>query len=125
VPIEKTLDPSRRFVRLDYGPQAPTPQETLEAISSVLSDSRLPPDIGILINARALAEPPSPERVRRMVTAFAEQTTRLRDRRFAVVYAGGSATFGMLRMAQLLASELPSTLAMFETLEEAEAWLKR
>ena len=45
------------------------------------------------------------------------------SRRIAVVYAGDKATFGMLRMAQLV-SDMPTTFETFTDIEAAEEWLR-
>ena len=121
--IEAALDPSGRFVLLTYGDADPAPGETQETILRVLSDPKTPADAGLLIDRRSVKETPSAERVRQLTTALGRQTELFRGRRVAVVYSGGLATYGLLRMAQTLSAKNPSTLEGFTSMEEAVAWL--
>ena len=121
--IRTSVDASKRFVCLRYDAEEPPPQETLAAVLAILSDPELPSDVGILVDRRALAAPPSTDRVHLLTAALARHAELLRNRRIAVVYLG-QATYGMLRMAQMLLTDTPATLAFFATIEEAEAWLR-
>jgi hypothetical protein len=127
MPIRVTKDASGKFVSLDYGGVLPTRQETLAALGQAIADPDFKADIGVLIDGRGIAEPPSTDRVKTMREKFGRLQELLPSRqiRIAVVYdSDAKATFGMLRMAQLLWDSPMMRLQVFETIEDAQSWLR-
>ena len=122
VTIHESVDPSGRFVVLRYDSEESSPSETAAIFLSVWT--RFPPDVGILVDGRAVKAPPDAQRVRGLVDRLAKHGDALGKRRIAVVYAGDKATFGMLRMAQLMGSDMPTALETLTDLEAAEEWLR-
>lgn len=121
--IRVVVDSSRRFVRMQYEErEEPTPQDLLATAIAASADPTLASDAGLLIDRRVIPTAPTAERIRTIITRLARHAEMIRNRRIAVVYSG-QATYGVLRMAQMLGESLPATLEMFETPAEAEAWL--
>jgi hypothetical protein len=119
--VETGFDAEGRFAWLRYGRTEPTPQEVMSALRAVCLDTRLRPGGGILIDRRSLP-PPVTSRVRQMVGMLAEQVDFMRGRRMAFVI-DDHATYGMVRMGQLLGADLPIDTRIFADVPAAEAWL--
>lgn len=72
---------------------------------------------------RRLALPPSTDYIQRAVAFMRTHKRRVAGSRWALVF-GSSATFGMLRLGQALAKDLPTSSCTFKSVEEAERWLR-
>jgi hypothetical protein len=127
MPIRVTKDASGTFVCLDYGGALPTLQETLAALGQAIADPAFRSEVCILIDGRGISEPPSTDRVKTMREKFGllQALPPGRRIRIAVVYErNAKATFGMLRMAQMLGDGPTMRLQAFETIEDAQSWLR-
>lgn len=118
-----TIDPETGIVRLTTTGVSDA-RESLEVFTRVLSDPTVPRPLRVLDDRRGVSADVSNEAVRTAVQAvqrFAGQVAGVR----VAVLAGQDTTFGLARMFQLSAGDLPMGFRVFrgESDAEAVAWL--
>lgn len=99
-----------------------TIEEIVTAISESVLDPRFRPGFQILSDHTAVGSPLTPDQAKMMIAHLETLGKYLKDSRWAVV-THKDASFGMFRMASVLAERIPMEIRAFYSHEEAEAWL--
>ncbi len=119
-PLSYVIDAPKRMVFVTYHEQ-PSFAQWSQTMGRIFEEPDYQPQMGIVLDRRAVFRPAETEYVRQMV--------RYIDRRRATVGASGWAilvgnlgSYGMGRMAEQL-SDCTQSIRTFKRLEEAESWL--
>jgi hypothetical protein len=125
VPVEMalnySLDPQARIVRITYAAN-PSFEEWAGMMRAIFQDADYAPGWGLLSDRRAVREPQTKAFIEGVVAFLRRHQRELEHGRWAMVVSG-IAVYGMARMAQELAGELPVKLGVFTDVDEAREWL--
>lgn len=121
MPIAAAIDTYARTVRLVVTGTL-TLSELTGAIDAIVAEVGDEGGYDLLSDHRQIATPVTVAQLERLIEHLRLKAKPLHGRRFAVVTAT-SASFGMMRMLQVLAERIPITVAVFQDLSEAESWL--
>lgn len=119
--VTYSIDGPARTVVVDLSAEASAAQLG-GALGRLLDDPGFRPGFSLLIDGRS-APHPDTRCVRRFVQLLEEHQARLSGARIALV-APDPASFGMARMAQILAERLPLRVVPFRELAGARDWAR-
>ena len=119
--LSYVLDRPARIVRITYASN-PSFEEWVAMMQAVFREAEYAPGWGLLSDRRAVREPQTKEFIERVVAFLRRHRGELEHGRWAMVVSG-VAVYGMARMAQELAGELPVQLGVFTDMDEACEWL--
>jgi len=97
-------------------------EDIVTAISGSVQDPRFRPGFHILSDHTSVGTPLTPTQAKQMLAHMETLSKYLRDSRWAVVTTK-AASYGMFRMASVLAERIPMEIQVFHTHGDAEAWL--
>ena len=121
MPITNIIDEdARRIVSTVSGDF--TIEDIISAIGGSVKDPRFQPGFHIISDHTAVGTPLTTVQAKQMVGYIESLSKYLRYSRWAVVTAK-DASFGMFRMASVFAERVPMEIQVFNSHEEAEAWL--
>jgi hypothetical protein len=100
----------------------PTYSEFEAAMLAAFRDPGFRPNFSFLLDRGGIEEPPSIEYVTRVAEFIRHHAGRALNGRVAIVVKG-AASYGMARMAQGLAGDLPTEMAVFGDRDSALDWL--
>ena len=119
MPITHELDRERRLVRAvvrgDF-----TADDMLRTVSDAARAAG-EPGWNVLSDHREIGEPATREQLEQLVGHLAVQRRWFHGSRWAVVVAR-PASYGMMRMLQVLAERVPMTVRVFVDADRAERW---
>jgi hypothetical protein len=125
VPVETaltySLDPLARIVHITYA-ASPSFEEWAGMMRAIFQDAEYAPGWGLLSDRRSVREPQTKDFIQAVVAFLRRHQRELDHGRWAMVVSG-IAVYGMARMAQELAGELPVKLGVFTDMDEAWEWL--
>lgn len=119
--IRTQVDAARRLVLAEIVGEFSL-DDILGAIDASVADPAFRPGFDVLSDHVRTARPIAVDELRRM-TEHLRSIPAMAGARWAVV-VGQPASYGMMRMLSVLAERIPIEVAIFETLEEAEHWLR-
>ena len=119
--VQHSIEADARFVRLVYS-GAVTLNDLTKTMDSVFGDPAYQRGYGFLVDRR-LALTPTTDYVERAVAFMRRRRYEVAGSRLAIV-ASSSGTYGMMRLAQMLAADLVKEIRIFKALDDAEAWLR-
>jgi hypothetical protein len=114
------IDSTRRLVLLTP-PGPPTLQDWIDVIDRLIVDPRIEPGFGVISDRRHLSTPPTTEYVRDSIKALCDRRDYFRWHRVAIL-SGNLATYGMGRMAEMLAENHDLEFRVFTDETEAILW---
>jgi hypothetical protein len=115
------LDPLARIVHITYAAN-PSFEEWAGMMQGIFQDAQYAPGWGLLSDRRSVSEVQAKDFIVRVVAFLRLHQAELAHSRWAMVVSG-RAVYGMARMAQELAGELPMKLGVFTDMDEAREWL--
>jgi hypothetical protein len=119
-PFEYVVDAAARVVRVRYLAQ-PTYEQWAATMERIFAEPEYAPDFGILLDRSALPGTPETDYTARSVKYIDQRIREAGPSRWAIL-VGGTAAFGMGRMAQSLSTQ-EGAIQVFRVRAEAEAWL--
>ncbi len=119
--IRAWVEPERRLVRIEIVGDSST-EEIIDAIDRLVSDPRTEPGFNILSDHTGVGEPLTTPQAHEMADHFQNLIGVMSGSRWAVV-SRKAASIGMMRMLAVLLNNIPMTVEIFSTVEEAEEWL--
>ncbi|MBN2585934.1 MAG: hypothetical protein JXA64_01480 [Candidatus Fermentibacteraceae bacterium] len=119
--IRVWVEPERRLVRIEIVGDSST-AEIIDAIDSAVSDPRTEPGFNILSDHTGVGEPLTTPQAHEMADHFHKLIDIMSGSRWAVV-SRKAASIGMMRMLAVLLNNIPMTVEIFDSIEEAEEWL--
>jgi hypothetical protein len=117
-----SIDEHAGLVRIRYLGE-PSFDEWAECMRAIVGDPRFRPGFSFLSDRRGIPAL-STGFVRLCVDFLSGYSEEVGGSRWAVVI-DSPAAYGMMRVAQVLASEVTSHIEIFTDIDEAEAWLRR
>lgn len=120
-PIEVHLDEARRCVVARVTGDF-TLRDIIDAVDGGLRDPRFRPGFGIFSDHTAVGEPLTAEQADGMIQHLKSLGSIAAGVRWAMV-TSRPASYGMLRMVSALARTVPMEIQVFQTRDEAFAWL--
>ena len=101
-----------------------TMKEIKALIDTVVNDPDFRRGYHILSDHRRIGDPATPGQVRGTLEHVAALIDALGESKWAIV-ASKEASYGMMRMMEMLAEDLPIQISVFRDPEEARDWLLR
>ena len=120
MPLTYTINAETGLVTLRYDGSVDF-EEWTNQMHALLADPKYQTGSGLLVDRR-LAGAPSAAFVRRLVGFLRDHSEELSGARVAMLVAE-PASYGMARMLQAFAAELPMQIEVFREMDEAEKWL--
>jgi hypothetical protein len=119
-PFEYVVDAAARVVRVTYLAQ-PTYEQWKATMERIFAEPQYAPDFGMLLDRSRLAGTSETEYTERSVRFIDRRISAAGPSRWAIL-VGGTAAFGMGRMAESLSTQ-DEAIHVFRERSEAEAWL--
>ena len=119
--VEYRIDQERSLVRLEVLDPLDL-EQIAETVQRLLSDPKLRPGLNFLSDHSKLQSTATTDLVKSTPPLLVRLSERLGPFRCALVVPS-EASYGMARMAGVLAESSPAEVRAFRSLEEAEAWL--
>jgi hypothetical protein len=123
MPISQNLDREAGIFRIEYEGELSI-EEQLVHLEGLLSSGLLPTPLRVLGDRRRVTNIGAPDNARAAVEGLLQHKEFMQGGRFALL-VDRPASFGMARMFQALADNLPLEVGVFYELAEAEEWLLR
>lgn len=121
MPITNIIDEdARRIISTVSGDF--TIEDIVSAISGSVKDPRFQPGFHIISDHTAVGTPLTTTQAKQMVSYIESLSKYLKHSRWAVVTTK-DASFGMFRMTSVFAERVPMQIQVFNSHEDAEAWL--
>lgn len=120
MPISYTIDPAARVATVAVTGEVAREAWT-EAIRAMFADPAYAPGFGVLVDRRRAAVP-SADFVRHVVRFLSRYHREMAGARVAML-VGEAAGYGMARMLQILADQLPFELEVFTDPDEARRFV--
>jgi hypothetical protein len=121
MPILVQVDTRRRLVVAkvlgDF-----TIEEIVKGIDDSVNDPNFEPGFDVLSDHSEIGTPISVTQAKQMIAHLESVSHLMAGARWAVV-APKPASYGMMRMLAVLAERVPMKVEVFQTLDEAQAWL--
>ncbi len=121
--IKYWIEKDRRRIRAVASGDVTT-EEILQALKGSTEHDDFQPGFDILSDHTNVGEPLSTQQARLMSAYLVGIRKVMANSRWAVV-TRKPASFGMMRMLSVFLEEVPMTLRIFGTMEEAEEWLSQ
>jgi|SRR5262245_20362619 len=121
--VAYTLDPQAHIVHVTYTAN-PTFEEWAVMMLALFRERQYAPGWKFLSDRRPVTEPPATHYMERAVAFVREHQRELAGALWATV-VGGPAVYGMMRMGQALAADVPLKVGVFTDMGEAREWLAR
>ena len=121
MPFIYSIDKAARIVTVQCSGESPQFVDFKITMETVFKDSNYDTGFTFLLDRHLVDEPPSTDCIRRSVDLFRKHEAKLNC---LAVVVKNMATFGMVRMAQLLAEDVDIDLQVFNDIEEAKRWLQ-
>ncbi|MEP5763781.1 MAG: hypothetical protein ABJ308_04275 [Halieaceae bacterium] len=121
MPYEYRIEPQDSILWIELSDPT-NPAEIVEGIQRLCTDPALYTGLQVLSDLRNLDFVATPELAKTLPTLFIMLGEKIGPFRAAVV-APNEATFGMVRMTEMLSDDNPADVRPFWSLEEARAWL--
>lgn len=122
MPISYQIELPRRLIRTQ-GTGSVTSEEVTQHLRQLELDPQFQKALDVLLDLTACTSLPGRNQLEEIAKQLASLGGRDRFRRCAIV-AHRAAMYGMTRMFEVLAEEQFAATYTFQTLPEAEAWLK-
>jgi hypothetical protein len=123
VAVKIEADHASRLIRLELDGQLET-KEMIEAVEEVLRAIGGRPGYDFLSDHRKVTRPATAEQVKAVLARLGEEGDLLKGSKFAVV-VGQGASYGMMRLMAVHATDIGVEVGVFWTMEEALAFLGR
>jgi hypothetical protein len=120
--LSYSIDPVARVVEFHYT-GSPDFAEWSAVMEAILADPAFHPGYGFLTDRRFVSEAPTTEYVQNVMAFLRKHQAAIGPARWAAVVSG-PASYGMVRMAQHLGSELPFQIQVFTDEVMARRWLE-
>lgn len=122
MPVTIDYDGASRIARITATGEA-TPEMFREALAALTTSSSFPPDVDTLWDLRALDVSRTDGRFTSVLVAIRGEFPSRGGARVAIV-VGSDLGFGMGRQFELLGRNVSTGVALFRSVEEAQAWLR-
>ncbi len=120
--LSYSIDRASRVVTVHYA-GIPNFDEWADTIRAAFHDPDHELGFGFLLDRRLVETAPTADYIRQVVHFVQTHRPESGESRWAVVVRG-PAPYGMVRMAQALAEEMPFPLEVFTDLDKAQRWLR-
>jgi hypothetical protein len=121
MPVTHEIDARNRIVRLALSGTLST-AEMIETLDRAARGVEGRPGFRVLSDHRAIETPATREQVEKVVAHLEREGSVFRGTRWGIVTIE-PASYGMMRMLGVLAEKIPIEVRIFETTQDAEAWL--
>jgi hypothetical protein len=123
VPIKIEADHANRLIRLKLDGELET-REMIEGVENILRELGGRSGYDFLSDHRKITTPATAEQIKAVLARLAEEGDLLKGSKFAAI-VGQGASYGMMRLMSVHATEIGVDVGVFWTLEEAHAFLGR
>jgi hypothetical protein len=110
------------FVTVVYESCAPSLDKWIYVVEEIIKDDRYRTGMGFVLDRRKVSAVSSADDVKGALRYITSHMQHFKGSRWAVLQSN-LASFGMVRMGQILSENLPITVKIFENLDEAKNWL--
>jgi hypothetical protein len=123
MPIQVRIDKRQRLVVAKVVGDF-TIEDIVKGVDDSVNDPDFEPGFDVLSDHSKIGTPITVTQAKQMVAHLESLSHLMAGTRWAVV-ASKPASYGMMRMLAVLAERVPMKVEVFQTLDEAQAWLGR
>ncbi len=121
MPLETHIDEKRQRVVLTIVGEI-TIEEVVETIRRWIKEPGIKPGFGVLTDHTRIGKAITTEQAKELIRNFQNMSRFLAGARWAAV-TSSPASYGMVRMISAFAEAVPMEVEVFQSFEEADAWL--